>query len=469
MGRPARNHGGTGGRGCLPFPGERPNFNNHVMSDKTLQNLVKNANQEPGRSTKIEILKYLPKYGEQPKRVHSDSESVPIMAPRRVTSDRLVDSLSMKVPKRVQIDRPRVPLSIKDHTHCDTPSLKKPKEFHCDNPLIKKPNGTVCDAPKDQKGNLSDTSSIKMTEGGQCETPSIKEPKGDIIKAQKEGQCDAPSIKRPKGGPCGTPSGSESISESKEDPHEILSIKELKDCPSETFNESPKEDHCDTPIIKELRGDCCDTPSHEKTNGVHCDNPTIKEHKGPHSETTNNKDQRGVLSDTSSIKVPEGGHCESPSIKESKGDPHEISSIKDGGHFGTPTGSVTVKDPSSKKPQGCHFTTPGGTPSFTSVETPMKSNQISGAFTKLPHSPVEMPVTSAQVNIYIIDKKCIPFFSFFLKPKHFGATSVWLLVDIILMLPFSFFLFPNSSTPTRSTAIFLQAVESCLLFSKSTH
>ena len=42
MGKAARNHGGTGGHGCLPLPGERPNFNRHVMSDKDLQNLVTN-------------------------------------------------------------------------------------------------------------------------------------------------------------------------------------------------------------------------------------------------------------------------------------------------------------------------------------------------------------------------------------------------------------------------------------------
>ena len=44
MGR-ARNHGGTGGHGCLPLPGERPNFNRHVMSDKDLLYLVTNKNR----------------------------------------------------------------------------------------------------------------------------------------------------------------------------------------------------------------------------------------------------------------------------------------------------------------------------------------------------------------------------------------------------------------------------------------
>ena len=42
MGRAARNHGGTGGHGCVPLPGERPNYNRHVMTDKTLLSLLSN-------------------------------------------------------------------------------------------------------------------------------------------------------------------------------------------------------------------------------------------------------------------------------------------------------------------------------------------------------------------------------------------------------------------------------------------
>ena len=105
MGRPARNHGGTGGHGCHPLPGERPNFNHHVISDKTLQKMVKNAKQEPGRSTKLEIFKYLPKHDENPKRVHSESPSnvVSHMGPRRISSDRPDDSASMKVPKGLKM------------------------------------------------------------------------------------------------------------------------------------------------------------------------------------------------------------------------------------------------------------------------------------------------------------------------------------------------------------------------------
>ena len=75
MGRPARNHGGTGGRGCLPFPGERPNFNHHILDDKTLQKLVHNSNQKQGRSTKLELLKNPSRYGEKPKGVETDKAS----------------------------------------------------------------------------------------------------------------------------------------------------------------------------------------------------------------------------------------------------------------------------------------------------------------------------------------------------------------------------------------------------------
>ena len=44
MGRAARNHGGTGGHGYFPLPGERPNYNRHVINDKTLISLVTNKN-----------------------------------------------------------------------------------------------------------------------------------------------------------------------------------------------------------------------------------------------------------------------------------------------------------------------------------------------------------------------------------------------------------------------------------------
>ena len=49
MGRAARNHGGTGGHGCLPFSGERPNYHKHVMSDTILLNLVAYDKKKQGK------------------------------------------------------------------------------------------------------------------------------------------------------------------------------------------------------------------------------------------------------------------------------------------------------------------------------------------------------------------------------------------------------------------------------------
>ena len=67
MGRAARNHGGTGGHGCVPLPGERPNFNRHIISDKTLfrHSLVKHNNIQPEKSKKLELVKQLPGEGIQ--------------------------------------------------------------------------------------------------------------------------------------------------------------------------------------------------------------------------------------------------------------------------------------------------------------------------------------------------------------------------------------------------------------------
>ena len=45
MGRAARNNGGTGGHGCHPMPGERPNFNRHVLSDQDLKSIVTNRDR----------------------------------------------------------------------------------------------------------------------------------------------------------------------------------------------------------------------------------------------------------------------------------------------------------------------------------------------------------------------------------------------------------------------------------------
>ena len=57
MGRAARNHGGTGGHGYFPLPGERPNYNHHVIQDNVLFNTVKNNVKKQGESTKLSIVK----------------------------------------------------------------------------------------------------------------------------------------------------------------------------------------------------------------------------------------------------------------------------------------------------------------------------------------------------------------------------------------------------------------------------
>ena len=59
MGKAARNHGGTGGHGCVPLPGERPNFNQHVLGDQVLLRLV-NQKKQPEVASKLPIpSKYL--------------------------------------------------------------------------------------------------------------------------------------------------------------------------------------------------------------------------------------------------------------------------------------------------------------------------------------------------------------------------------------------------------------------------
>ena len=65
MGRAARNHGGTGGHGYLPLPGERPNYNQHIMNDITLFSLVKNNERKAEKSDKLKTVKKIPSYGNE--------------------------------------------------------------------------------------------------------------------------------------------------------------------------------------------------------------------------------------------------------------------------------------------------------------------------------------------------------------------------------------------------------------------
>ena len=229
MGRPARNHGGTGGHGCHPLPGQRPNYNHHVLWDKTLQKMVKNACKEPGISTKLETLKYLPKNGEKPKRVHSDSssDSASIIGLRRVCSNRPGDSVSMKVPKRVNID-----------SQSDTLSIKEPQVVPCDGPRIKEPKKIQCD-----------THSIKNQNSGLCDTPITEEPKLDHpYKENEEGHFEIPCAKEPLGN-CGTPNGSVTMKNPKrvesEEPEDFVSINEPERSQGDSQSDSlhSKESH----------------------------------------------------------------------------------------------------------------------------------------------------------------------------------------------------------------------------------
>ena len=57
MGRAARNHGGTGGHGYFPLPGERTNYNHHIIQDTVLFNTVKNNVKKQVESYKLNIVK----------------------------------------------------------------------------------------------------------------------------------------------------------------------------------------------------------------------------------------------------------------------------------------------------------------------------------------------------------------------------------------------------------------------------
>ena len=64
MGGGARNHGGTRGHGYSPQKGERPNFNIHTLSDKTLLKLVNSKGKElkvPNADQKVSVIEQFPK------------------------------------------------------------------------------------------------------------------------------------------------------------------------------------------------------------------------------------------------------------------------------------------------------------------------------------------------------------------------------------------------------------------------
>ena len=210
MGRPARNHGGTGGHGCLPLPGERPNYSHHVMKDKTLQTLVPHTNQKSGRTTKLEIVAHLPKSRE--KRVHSDRpyDSVSSIVPKRVNvdtqrnlvskkksnSDKESYSVSINDPRKVIGDRSYDPVCIKEPTKkCDKQddavSIKDPRSIQnarpSDSTSLLRPRRLQSDSP-------GDSISIKDHRRVQSDLPGdsviIKEP----TPTQSQSENQAPKI-----------------------------------------------------------------------------------------------------------------------------------------------------------------------------------------------------------------------------------------------------------------------------------
>ena len=173
MGRPARNHGGTLGHGCLPLPGVRPNFNHHVLPDKTLQRLVHNTDRKPRISTKIEILKDKPcdyVSTKEPKGAQGDRQSVcgNIKEPKR---DRQGDSVSSKEPERVQRDRQGDSLSSKVpervHSGSDSTSIKGPLS-------TKEPKGAQGDR-QSLCGNIKEADRVQWDRQGDSVSSKEKE------------------------------------------------------------------------------------------------------------------------------------------------------------------------------------------------------------------------------------------------------------------------------------------------------
>ena len=56
MGKAARNHGGTGGHGYFPLPGEKRNYNRHILTDANLFGLVKNIQRKPVKTDKLNVI-----------------------------------------------------------------------------------------------------------------------------------------------------------------------------------------------------------------------------------------------------------------------------------------------------------------------------------------------------------------------------------------------------------------------------
>ena len=196
MGRPARNYGGTGGHGCPPLPGERPNLNCHVMSDKTLLTMVQDTRKRPRRTPKIEILKDFPTDGmkankildsisfEEPKQ--SELQSEPVASLKETGTMKGVQSQMKKTQQRVSpLDERKSPTTVQ---------AKKPS--YCKEMAqvaIRKPADTstsdIRQLPKENK-----VSSVQQpVSAAEKPVPLVKHSTAPAF----SGQVPIPSIKQP--------------------------------------------------------------------------------------------------------------------------------------------------------------------------------------------------------------------------------------------------------------------------------
>ena len=105
----ARNHGGTGGHGYFPLPGERPNYNLHVMADRKLLNLVtnKDRNKVVGQSGKPSERKPMATGNQLKEQMLFVKQSV---TDKKNSANKLVTPVNQPVVPLRQMDTP-----VKDH------------------------------------------------------------------------------------------------------------------------------------------------------------------------------------------------------------------------------------------------------------------------------------------------------------------------------------------------------------------
>ena len=166
MGRPARNHGGTGGRGYVPLPGERPNFNYHVLDDTKLQNLVQNRYQKLERSTKIETLKDIPKSEKKQSRVKSQkpSDNVILNELKNVKLDRADNSVSTKETKENPCDSTRDVNTkrLQMESTDDYVTMKEPKKHRRVQRDLSGDSATINESNKVQNDESTDLATINQ-------------------------------------------------------------------------------------------------------------------------------------------------------------------------------------------------------------------------------------------------------------------------------------------------------------------